>query len=162
MVQFIENISRETEIDETNKAINEFVASALEVKGVITTGKHFNVQLLIDAFQLYEDKFELMGGQRSPKNQIFWEHIIGRIRDFLPKCYAQAFGQNISHVVDGSASLRRDFVPKGWFLFVGSSLQGNKGDGRRGAAILTKLYREKTLALQEFIQPSNNKTCSIL
>jgi hypothetical protein len=69
---------------------------------VIKTGKHFNIQLLVEAFKLYEEKFDLLGGYNSPRNNLFWRKVIGTIERYLPACYAQAFCQSIKSIVCGN------------------------------------------------------------
>ncbi len=47
-------------------ALNTF-RNDIKPKGVITTGKHFNVPLLIEAFKLYSQSYRNFGGWNSQK-----------------------------------------------------------------------------------------------
>ncbi len=77
-------------------------------RGVIKTGKHFNMQLLVDAFNLYVEKYDQFGGNwHSPKNILFWRKIIGGIERYLPACYAQAFCQGVYQIVEDLEKLDR-------------------------------------------------------
>ncbi len=78
-----------------------------QTQEVITTGKHFNAQLLISAFELYEQKYNNFGGWDSRKNNLFWCKVIGYIQRFLPACYAQAFCQGLYYLVVKGESLQR-------------------------------------------------------
>lgn len=80
-------------------------------KGIITSGKHFNIELLMEAFQLYDKKFDDFGGYYdSPKNVLFWCKIIGYIQRYLPACLAQVFCSQLHSVVNNSSKLQRTLV----------------------------------------------------
>lgn len=75
----------ETLNDKVIQALRTF-REYLRPKETITTGKHFNMQLLIEAFDLYDQKFDLFG---DIKIKLFWRKVIGYIECFLPAGYAQ-------------------------------------------------------------------------
>ncbi|WP_237699747.1 hypothetical protein [Coxiella burnetii] len=87
-------------------ALNEF-RDYLKPQGVINTGKHFNMQLFIDASRLYQN-YDMFAGD-SPKNNLCWLKVIGYIQRFLPACYAQALAKGIYHIVEVGEELRRSF-----------------------------------------------------
>ncbi len=60
---------------------------------VVTTGRHFNPNLLWKAFQIYHDHFrDYFGGDwKDPRAMLFWQQIIGTIQRRLPVNYVQAF-----------------------------------------------------------------------
>jgi len=125
-------------------ALNKF-REYLRPKGVITKGKHFNVELLVEAFKLYDEKFEKFGNKwDSPKNVLFWRNVIGYIQRYLPACYAQAFCQSLWEVVDKNNKLRRSLefqYDRDFFFYplvAGSGLGYNYagGDGRRSVVSL--------------------------
>ncbi len=91
------------------KALEDF-RKYLVPKGVIKTGKHFNANLLVEAFKLYEEKYEAFGCTwNSPRNMLFWQKIIGYIQRYLPACYAQAFSQGLHFVVNRNEKLGHSF-----------------------------------------------------
>ncbi|WP_267256842.1 hypothetical protein [Coxiella endosymbiont of Ornithodoros maritimus] len=51
-----------------------------------TTGEHFNIQLLTEAFKLYGRKYDIFGGFGSDKNNLCWRKFIGYLQRFLPAC----------------------------------------------------------------------------
>lgn len=153
----------------------------IKPKGVITTGKHFNMQLLIKAFALYDRKYVAFGHWDSHKNNLCWRKLIGYMQRFLPACYAQAFAQGIHYIVECGGKLRRSFE----FRYGGGSYfpldsdpnfrlgynyaaaRGNLGRGDRGMAVvdgsdlfarapvLRKLCQAKTATLQRIMQQPN-------
>lgn len=75
---------------------------------VITQGKHFNLELLLKALELYERHYDTFGTCRSSaKNMLFWRQVIGYIQRLMPACYAQAFCQGLYYVVVAGNKLRR-------------------------------------------------------
>ncbi len=78
-----------------------------QTQEVITTGKHFNVQLLVKAFQLYDQNYG--GFVSSRQNNLFWCKVIGYIQRFLPACYAQAFAQGVYFIIEECKKLPRSF-----------------------------------------------------
>ena len=80
----------------------------LQPHGTIKTGKHFNAQLLVKAFDLYDRNYYRFDGDDSRKNNLCWRKVIGYIQRFLPACYAQAFCQGIYSIVEGKEKLTRN------------------------------------------------------
>ncbi len=76
---------------------------------MITTGKHFNAQLLVEAFRLFDQNYGAFGNFNSRQNNLFWCKVIGYIQRFLPACYAQAFAQGVYHIVEKGEELNRSF-----------------------------------------------------
>ena len=92
---------------DAEKALVEF-RNYLKPGGVIKTGKHFNAQLLLKAFELYDQHYEAFGNTwKSRKNQTAWRKVVGYIQRFLPACYAQAFCQGIYYIVKNREKLHR-------------------------------------------------------
>ncbi|ABS78548.2 hypothetical protein CBUD_A0050 (plasmid) [Coxiella burnetii Dugway 5J108-111] len=104
-----ENISDNDDEAKTLLAALNVFRNDVKPKGVIKTGKQFNIQLLIQAFQFYDKNYETFGGFNSPKNNLCWCKIIGYLQRFVPACYAQAFAQGIYYIVEGGEGLRRSF-----------------------------------------------------
>ena len=89
-------------------AFKQYLEDENKNRGVIETGKHFNMQLLIDALNLYVQKFNQFGGSwDSPKNILFWRKIIGKIERYAPTCYAQATCQDVYQIVECDEKLER-------------------------------------------------------
>jgi L-rhamnose mutarotase len=87
-------------------ALNKF-RQYLMPTGVITSGKLFNIDLLIEAFELYEQKFEEFGGSpHSPRNVLFWRKIIGYIERHLPTSHIQV----LCHLLYDDKPLIRELV----------------------------------------------------
>ncbi|ABX77169.1 hypothetical protein AYM93_10565 (plasmid) [Coxiella burnetii] len=104
-----ENISDNDDEAKTLLAALNVFRNDVKPKGVIKTGKQFNIQLLIQAFQFYDKNYETFGGFNSPKNNLCCCKIIGYLQRFVPACYAQAFAQGIYYIVEGGEGLRRSF-----------------------------------------------------
>lgn len=84
---------------ECEAALNQF-RNYLKPSGVITTGQHSNVRMLVKAFEFYYQKYAEFGNDKeSPKNKLFWEKGIGGIQRSLPANYAQAFCQSLYNYV---------------------------------------------------------------
>lgn len=91
-------------------ALQEF-RRYLQPKEVIKKGKHFNIQLLIEAFKIYARCYNQFGGGNSEKNNFYWRKIIGFIQRFLPMCYAQAICQCIYDIVkENGDNLKRSCI----------------------------------------------------
>jgi hypothetical protein len=60
---------------------------------IATTGRHFNPNLLLQAFQIYDDHYEDYFGNNwdNPRAMLFWQQVIGTIQRLMPVNYAQAF-----------------------------------------------------------------------
>ncbi|MDR3491106.1 MAG: hypothetical protein P4M12_03555 [Gammaproteobacteria bacterium] len=101
----IKTISDAQPNDDCEAALEEF-RNHLKPKGVITTGKHFNAQLLVEAYKLYIKNYDSFGG-KSAKNKLVWRKVIGYIQRFLPANYAQAFCRGVHSVVLHGERLNR-------------------------------------------------------
>ncbi|MDR3491351.1 MAG: hypothetical protein P4M12_04810 [Gammaproteobacteria bacterium] len=92
--------------DNCEAALNEF-REYLKPNCVIKTGKHFNAQLLVEAFKLYDKNYDRFGDYNSHKNILCWRKVIGYIQRFLPASYAQAFVQGVYYIVESGEKLNR-------------------------------------------------------
>ena len=97
--------------------------------GIIKTGKHCNVQLLAEAFKLYDENYTAFGDSwDSPKNLLSWRKVCGFIQRYLPTCYAQAFSQGICYISEGKEPLKRSLEfrndPGCFFFPLGVSRSG--------------------------------------
>lgn len=99
-------IAKSKEGDACEAALEEF-RKYLKPEGVITTGKHFNAQLLVEAFKLYDKNYNRFGDYDSPKNILCWRKVIGYIQRFLPANYAQVFSQGFYPIVESDEKLNR-------------------------------------------------------
>src|SRR3990167_1925973 len=97
-----------TDLAEANKAVAEF-QNYLEnqVKGVITTGYHFNEALFEEALKLYDEHYEKFGGFYGDKNRLSAIKLIGFIERFFPVNLAQAARDLFRKVVDEKKALSR-------------------------------------------------------
>ena len=108
VVEAIENAREGDNYEADIQAFRDYLDNENKERSVIRTGKHFNAQLLVKAFNLYVEKYDLFGGNYdSPKNTLFWCKIIGYIERYLPACYAQAFCQGLYHIVECHEKLDR-------------------------------------------------------
>ena len=100
-----------TGLAEANKAVAEF-QNYLEnqIKGVITTGYHFNEALFQEALKLYDEHYDDFGGFDSDKNRLAAIKLIGFIQRFFPANLAQAVCDGIERVVDEKKMLTRGKV----------------------------------------------------
>jgi hypothetical protein len=101
-------------------ALQEF-RDYLKPTSVIRTGKHFKSQMLLKAFELYEDKQRnedfgkidrsspFYHNHGIPKGTFFWRKVIGSILRTSPANYAQAFSQGIYRIVEEKKPLQRSF-----------------------------------------------------
>ena len=143
----------------------------------IKTGKHFNMQLLVEAFKLYDQNYDTrtFGGWDSHKNNLCWRKVIGFMQRLLPACTAQASSQGIYYIVEEKEKLRRSFD----FRYGGGSYfpldsdanfrlgynfaAGWCGDwGRRAErwAGVGKLCQAKTAGVQRIMQQPCNQSKS--
>lgn len=167
------------------KALNEF-RDYLRPKGTIRLGDHFNVELLIEAFKLYDDqkRFRDFGDDNeSPKNVLMWRQVIGYIQRYLPACYAQAFCHSLYDVHRGEKLIRNtkfrfenvfyfplDLSPVSrlGYQYAGNRIGGSEDYGRpRGRGLLEDVFRAKTTAYRVFMlqhpdNPSTEHTCHIM
>ena len=70
----------------------------------IESGKHFNMQHLIAAYQAYNDKFSLLG--TWPNRDAFWQKVIGFVQRQMPANDAQTHCSGIKNVLDNAMPLR--------------------------------------------------------
>lgn len=128
VIKVISAAKNDEKLEETCKDALEEFRKYLQskTKEVITTGKHFNVQMLVEAFNLYDKNYESFGKDfagdcwDSPKNILCWRKVIGYIQRYLPACYAQAFAQGLYYILDKKEPLRRSLEfrsDKGIFFF---------------------------------------------
>lgn len=62
------------------------------LRDIVTTGRHFNSKLLLQAFKIYDDRYKDFGNDWSdPRAMLFWQQVIGTIQRGLPVNYVQAF-----------------------------------------------------------------------
>jgi hypothetical protein len=139
---------------------------------IYNRGKHFNSQLLAEAFKLYDENYAAFGNKwDSAKNLLCWRKVIGYTQRFLPACYAQAFSKGVYYVVEHGEKLSRslNFCSGGGSFYPlvsnSDSLLGYDfaGDGRRhgGAmpepewasgrivAVATKLMSSKNVIIAQ-------------
>lgn len=78
-------------------------------KDVITTDMHYSLieDLLVEAFKLYEEKYDDFGDFDSRKNNKAWREIIGGIQRNLSTPDAQAFCQSLYDLVEDGKKLNR-------------------------------------------------------
>ena len=69
----------------------------------------FNIQHLIKALEEYVQQSNLWSVSQC---HLFWSQVIGYTQRFLPACYAQAFCQGLSNVMDNKNQLVRLFKLK--------------------------------------------------
>ena len=116
LIQVIGASHTDAECEPALEAFREF----LKPKGIIKSGNHFNAELLLTAYQLYDANYDHFGGWNSRKNNLCWRKVIGYIQRFLPACYAQAFCQSLYNHVDCGRKLRRSLefrYDSGCFFF---------------------------------------------
>jgi hypothetical protein len=100
----------EVKVDANCQAALDKFIEHLRPKGILRHGKHFNVELLAEAFKSYDDekRFNDFGGSwDSPKNVLMWRKVIGYIQRYLPANCAQAFCQGLYFIVDDNEKLTR-------------------------------------------------------
>ncbi len=75
---------------------------------IIRTGKHFNHQLLVEVFDLYNQNYGSFGGWfDSAKNNAIWHKVIGTIERYVPAATAQALCTALNTIVDEKGKLQR-------------------------------------------------------
>ena len=63
-----------------------------KLNDIVTTGRHFNPKLLLQALKIYDDRYKDFGCHWSdPRAMIFWQQVIGTVQRGLPVNYVQAF-----------------------------------------------------------------------
>jgi hypothetical protein len=180
--QVVEAIAKAPEGDECEEAIQAF-RNYLAPKRVIKTGKHFNTQLLVEAFKLYHNKKRgyQFGGYNGHKNELFWRKVIGYIERYVPANLAQALCQDPQYIVEHKKKLRRSlkfryYHARGSFYPLDSDNYtrlgyrcavdgGVDGDccpiGYWGGQAVAIYVNQKTLTLQNFVPqgPTHTQSC---
>ena len=92
--------------EDCRNALEEF-REYLKPKNVIKNGKHFNAEMLLRAFELYDYNYYGFGSYDSPKNNMLLRQVVGYVQRFLPACYAQVFCQGLKNIVLNNEKFRR-------------------------------------------------------
>jgi hypothetical protein len=66
--------------------------------GEVRAGKHFNVQFLLKALEIYDANYRPW---RGPQCSVFWSQVVGYLERLLPVSYVQAGCQGINNVTEG-------------------------------------------------------------
>jgi hypothetical protein len=92
-------------IDELNHEPNESplrkLLDGFRVKfapGEVRAGKHFNVQLLLKALEIYDTNYEIWD---TDQRILLWSQVVGYLERLLPVSYVQAVCQGIDNVRKG-------------------------------------------------------------
>lgn len=85
----------------TIEAFDEF-KNHLKPKGIITKGRHFNIDMLVEALKLHNNRSDF----GSQKYMFIIFIVIGYLQRFLPACYAQVFCQGLSQIARRDRSFR--------------------------------------------------------
>lgn len=87
----------EDKLSEKTEAALQALKKALEPQGVIKQGKHFNIQQVLDAFEIYDTH----KNSWNPKQlSLFWCQVIGQLQRHLPANYAQALCKKLTRSLD--------------------------------------------------------------
>ncbi|EKD70420.1 MAG: hypothetical protein ACD_46C00539G0008 [uncultured bacterium] len=103
---FANHQPNETTKKELQKFQDYFTPKATDV---IKTGKHFNMNALIKAFEIYNQNYGSGSWWSEDQSSLFWRQVIGYLQRLVPACYAQAFCQGLYNVVEEKKPLVRDF-----------------------------------------------------
>jgi hypothetical protein len=118
----------EAECETTIKGFSHYLS--LKKCKIIREGKHFNKELLIAAFLLFDINYEHFGNRWDAiKNTTSWRRIIGLIQTNMPASYAQGFCQGYFYLVERGKHLKRNLVfPNGqsYYPKVGANHQLGK------------------------------------
>lgn len=96
------------DIEKAIQAFRDYLAAENNGKGkVFHTGKHFNHQLLDEAFNLYKTNYDSFGGYDNPKNNFVWRKVIGTIQRYVPASTAQALCTGLGRMVYEGCNLER-------------------------------------------------------
>jgi hypothetical protein len=102
-------------LDEINHVANDSplrnLLDTFRVKfapGEVRAGKHFNVQFLLKACEIYDANYERWGLGWGQECQLFWSQVVGYLERLLPVSYVQAACDGLGDVVLGKP-LRRQF-----------------------------------------------------
>jgi hypothetical protein len=105
----IQDSKNDNDCEEALQKFREY----LKPKEIIKQGKHFNIELMIKAFELFDRHYDKFGGEKGRKNILFWRKVIGYIQRYLPACYAQIFCSGLYRVLHDYKGWWRDTI----FLF---------------------------------------------
>ena len=107
--KYMKNIVGESVNVDVLKTLYQF-RNYLEPKGVYTTGYHSNPQLLLEAYQLYDNNFASFGGNWfSPKNVLCAQKIVGLCQRGLSACELQLHAQGLYSVLEDGNKSKRTF-----------------------------------------------------
>lgn len=76
----------------------------LRPKNLIKKGKHFNADLLAEAFKLYIENYNPF---HYVRNVLYWINVVGYIQRFLPASYAQAYCMGAYNFLNRNMELKR-------------------------------------------------------
>lgn len=126
MLTIKENSFVTTELTSFRKHLN----ARLEEE--ITTGRHFNPDLLLQAYQMYNDLYQkdFRSDSSDPRALLFWQQVIGTIQRALPVNYIQAFCAGLEKTIE---ALQVD-------VYQGRSLKIQIFDTARNNWVPTNLY----------------------
>jgi hypothetical protein len=66
--------------------------------GEVKAGKHFNVQFLLKALEIYDANYDPWSPDQC---QLFWSQVVGYLERLLPISYVQAGCQGIDNIIKG-------------------------------------------------------------
>jgi len=98
----VKNIREAKAVKEALEKFREHFTSGTIKKGQ----KHFNIQILIDAYHVYNRHYNDESWNHD-QCAIFWQQVINYLHNMVPACYAQAFYQGIYLVAEHSEPLQR-------------------------------------------------------
>ena len=159
------------------KAIYQF-RNYLEPKGVMTSGTHFNHQLLAEGATQYGEHFVNFGNRwNSPKNLLCFQKVFGYIERFVPACDAELIAQGLWEIFKAGNPSRRSLAfllsecqyfplasDPAWEIGYNCAyMPAWRGDGAEPECFVSlfsqNLYQAKTAALQNLcnVQTTNQK-----
>jgi hypothetical protein len=162
-----EVLDEEGLLEECGKALEKF-KTHLEPKGIITTttqGYHFDPQILVEAYRLYDANYTTFGNNwNSLKNLFAWQKVIGLIQRYLTACDAMVLCQGPYYIVQDGEPFKRtlNFRFGGGVYFpldsdpawsfgksAAAALQARagRGGGRRAAAEFGNLMSSKNIVV---------------
>jgi len=133
---------------------------ASQLGAPITQGKHFNMQILINALTAYNKRFgDFLDWDLR---DVFLVQVFGYTERFMTAPYAQAVAQGLYGIVENKAPLERSMefkYDKGTFIFplragvgLGSNFIAGGTGGVDYSGVLRSEMREATLALQIYVR----------
>lgn len=72
--------------------------------GHVNGGMHFNSQLLIDAYRLYDDVYDVCS---QSQRDLIWRQVIGYIQSLLPVCKAHLLAQGLNDITVNRSGVKR-------------------------------------------------------